>query len=90
MCQRQGHLLGGRETVFTVKNHAVAAIQHQHRGARALVFALMHVQVAILHVERHFGALAPDRRKQRLTDVQIERVAELILLRRSRRLDAGG
>ena len=61
---------------------------HQHRGAGTLVFALMHVQVAVLQLQRHFGALAPDRRKQRLADIQIQRVAEFILLRRTRRLSA--
>ena len=33
MRERHGHTLSGREAIFAVENHAVAAIQHQHRRA---------------------------------------------------------
>ncbi len=88
--ERQRHLLGRREAVLAVEDHAVAAIEHQHRGAGALVFALVHVQVGIFQIERHLGAFAPDGGKERLADVEIQRVAELVALRGSGGLDAGG
>ncbi len=31
--QRQGHLLGRRDTVLAVQDHAVTDVDHQHRGA---------------------------------------------------------
>ena len=68
----------------------MAAIQHQHRRAGALVLALVHVQVGVLQVERHLGALAPDRGEQRRADIEVQRVAELVALGRSAGLDAGG
>ena len=68
----------------------MAAIEHQHRGAGALILALVDVQVAVFHVERHFGALAPDGGKERLADIQVQRVAELVGLGRAGGLHAGG
>jgi hypothetical protein len=58
--QRQRHLLGRREAILAVQDHAVAAIQHQHRGAGALIFGLVHVQVGIFQIERNLQALALD------------------------------
>ena len=88
--QRQRDLLGGREAILAVEDHAVAAIEHQHRGAGALVLALVDVQVGVLHVERDLGALAADGGEQRLADVEVQRVAELVLLGGAGGLDAGG
>ena len=89
MRQRHRHPLGRREPVFAIENHAVAAIEHQHGRAGTLVFALMDVQIGIFQIDRHLDALTPDRREQRLADIEVQRVAELILLRRAGRFDSG-
>src|SRR5438045_2719677 len=49
----------------------------------------MDVQVRILQIDRHFGAFTPDGGKERLADIQIERVAEFILPGGAVCLDAG-
>ena len=90
MRQRQRHFLGRSEAVLAVENHAVAAIQHQDRGAGTLVLALVDVQVRVLQIERHLGALAADGGEQRGADIQIQRVAELVALAGTVGLDAGG
>ena len=43
--------LAGREAVLAVEDHAVAAVEHQHRGARALVLALRDHQVLVVDVD---------------------------------------
>ena len=48
MRERHRRFLGRREAMFAVKNHAVTAIQHQHRNTRTTMFRLVYVQVAIL------------------------------------------
>ncbi len=49
----------------------------------------MHVQIAILKIDRQLQPLAAQRREQRRVHVQIHRVAELVNLRRAAGLDAG-
>ena len=49
----------------------------------------MHMQVAVFEVERQRNAFARDRRVQRRRRVQVDRVAELILLRGAAGLDSG-
>ena len=88
--ERQRYFLRRREPVLAVENHAVAAIQHQHGGAGALIFALVHVQVRIIHVQRDFGAFPPDRGEQRFADIQIQDVAEFVDLGCAGGFDAGG
>ena len=77
----------------------MAAVEHDHGGARALVVALRHHQVGVVDVDP--GAAAC-RLPPRAVDVQplhgvedgaarvdVERVAELVGLGRGNRLDAG-
>src|SRR6185437_849918 len=75
-------------------NHAVAAIEQQHGRARALIFALMDHQILIINVERDHraagGLLASKRVKQSFGNIQIQRVAEFVWLRRAARFDSGG
>ena len=78
--QRERDFLGGREAILAVENHAVAAIQHEHGRAGALILGLMHVQIGIFQWNRNFEAFALDGRKQSLADVQVDRVAELVRL----------
>jgi hypothetical protein len=49
---RQGerHPFGRRESILAVEDHAVAAIEHQHGRARALIFPLHDHQVFVGHV----------------------------------------
>jgi hypothetical protein len=49
--ERQRHALRGRETILAVQDHAVAAVEHQHGCARALIFALRHHQVFVLDID---------------------------------------
>ena len=48
--ERERHALRRREAILAVENHAVAAIEHQHRGAGALILALVDHQVGVVHV----------------------------------------
>ncbi len=43
----QGHLLGGSDAVLAVEDHAVADVDHQHRGARGEVLGLEHLEVLL-------------------------------------------
>src|SRR5262249_53208258 len=88
--QSQSNFLSGRKTVLAVKNHAVAAIEHEHGSAGALVFALVDVQVRVIHIQRNLRAFALDGGEQSLTDIKIEGVAELVPLRGARRLNSRG
>ena len=88
--ERQGHALGRREAVFAIEDHAVAAIQHQHRGAGALVFALMDHQVGIIERDGHLRAFAAHGVEKRGADVQVQRVAEFVGPRNAAGFDAGG
>ena len=89
--RRQGErdFLGGREAVLTVKDHAVAAIEHEHRGAGTLVLALPHLKVLVFDVERHFETASGDGREQRGVDVQVQRIAKLVAFGRPVRFNAG-
>jgi hypothetical protein len=49
--QRQRDPFRRRKAIFPVKDHAVAAVEHQYRGARALVFALRHHQILVLNID---------------------------------------
>ena len=110
--QRQRDALGRREAILAVQNHAVAAVEHQHRGARALILALHDHQIFVGDVDPARGvglpAAAGGRRpepdalalllgarfalrgvQQRAAGVEVQRVAELVRLRRAGRFDAG-
>src|SRR5271156_4368456 len=79
----------GREAVFTIKNHRVRTVEHEHRSAGRLVFALVDLQIGIFNVERQGETLALDGTGERGRYVEVERVAELIGFRRPAGLDAG-
>src|ERR1700686_1406528 len=48
----------------------------------------MHLQVAVLKVQRKPEAFSLNRRRKRRRDVKVQRVAKFILLRRATRFDA--
>ena len=78
MGEGHGHTLGGREAVFAVENHAVAAIEKDDGGARAVVFALVDHEVGVGHLDGNFGAFATDGIEERGGDVHVESVAEFV------------
>ena len=90
MRERERHALGRREAVLAVENHAVAAIEHQHGGAGALIFALVDHQVGVVEFDGNFRAFAAHGVEQRRADVQIQRVAEFVGARDAAGFDAGG
>src|SRR5438552_7505515 len=90
MRERHGHALGGSEAVFAIENHAVAAIEKDHRGAGTVVFALMHHQVRVGHFDGNFRAFTADSVEERGTNVHVERVAEFIGARDAAGFDSGG
>ena len=89
MRQRHRNFLRRSEAVFAVKNHRMRTVEHQHRRARRLVLALMHLQVGVFDVERQGEPFALDRARERGGDVEIQRVAKLVGFRRAAGLDAG-
>ena len=56
--ERQRDPLGRREPILAVQDHAVAAVEHQHGRAGALVLALDDHQVVVRHVDAARPALA--------------------------------
>ena len=46
--ERERDALGRREAVLAVEDHAVAAVEHDHRGAGALILALRDHEVGIV------------------------------------------
>jgi hypothetical protein len=87
MRQRHRHALGRRKPVLAVQNHRVRAVQHHHRRARALVVALVHLQIVVLQIQRQLQPLARNRRAKRCRRVQIQRVAEFVSPRSAARLN---
>ena len=55
-----------------------------------MIFALVNHEVAILHVERNFGAFAADGIGECLTDVKIHGIAEFVGARDAAGFDSGG
>src|SRR6266853_6522672 len=90
MRERHGDALGGSETVFAVEDHAVAAIEKDHRGAGALVLALMDHEVGVGHLDGNLGAFAADGIEKCGADIHVESVAEFVSARDSPGFDAGG
>src|SRR5258708_373520 len=88
MRERHGHALGGREAVLSIENHAVAAIEQQHRRAGRMVFALVNHQVAIFHLQRNFHTFAANRVGKRLADVQVQDIAKFVGARNTPGLNA--
>src|SRR5438105_120069 len=68
----------------------MAAIEKHHRGAGAVVFALVDHQVGVRHLDGNLGAFASDCVKQRRADVHVERVAEFVRSRDAAGFDGGG
>src|SRR5262249_2647257 len=77
------------ETIFTVQNHAVAAVKQQNGCARALIFGLMNVQVRVFEIERKVQAFAFYRREQGGAHIEIQHITELVHLCSSARIDPG-
>ena len=59
----------------------MAAIEHQHGSARTLILGLVDMQITVFEIQGQSESLALQRRKQRLTHIEIQRIAELIQLR---------
>ena len=103
--ERQRDALGRREAILAVEDHAVAAVEHQHGRARALILALHDHQILVRRRGSvrepacwgsAAGAASARSRASRwtafssvLAAIEIQRVAELVRLRRAGRLDAG-
>ena len=90
--ERHGDALGRCEAILAVENHAVAAVEHQHCGAGALILPLRDHQVLIVDVDAARCVARPaalDRVEDRGGGVEIHRVAELVWLRRAASFDAG-
>ena len=66
------------------------AVQHEDGCAGRLIFALMDLEVAVLDVERQLQAFALNGVGERRSDVEVERVAELVGLGGAAGFDAGG
>src|SRR6516165_3053253 len=90
MRESHGHALRGSEAVFTIQNHAMAAVEQDNGGAGTLVLALVHHQVAILQVDGHLGSFTPNGVGESLADVEIQRVPEFVRPRNAAGLDARG
>src|SRR5260370_24500274 len=78
MRKGHGHALGGSETVFAIENHAVAAIEQNHGGAGAVVFALVDHQFGVSNLDGDFHAVAADGGEERFAYVQTQRGAEFV------------
>ncbi len=50
--QRHRNFFRRSEAVFAIQNHRMRTVEHQHRRARRLVLALMHLQIAVFEIER--------------------------------------
>src|SRR5579884_1182899 len=50
----------------------------------------MHMQIGIFEINRNLDAFAAKCRKQRLGDIEVQSVAELVQLTRTRRFNSGG
>ena len=83
MRQCHRYFLRGREAVLAIEDHRMRAVEHEHRRTRRLVLALVDLQVAVFDVQRQFEPFALDCIRKRGRDVEVERVAELVGLRRS-------
>src|SRR5258708_21648914 len=81
MRKRHGHAFGGREPVFAIENHAVAAIEKNYRRAGTVVFALVNHQVRVSHLDRNFSPFAADRVEERGADIHVERVPKFVRTR---------
>ena len=46
-------------------------VEHQHRRARRLILALMHLQIGILDIQRQFQAFPLNRTGKRGRDIEI-------------------
>ncbi len=98
MRERHRDSLGGRETVFAVKDHRVRAVEHDDSGAGGLVVGLVDVEVRVLDVHRRVffpvdrgvNAFAGEDAGEGCGDVEIESVAELVELGAAVGFDAGG
>src|SRR4051812_10674058 len=77
--QSESNALCRCETVFTIEDHTVTAIEQQDSGAGTLVFRLMDVQIGIFQLQRQRYSFALHSREQSRADIKVQDVAEFIL-----------
>ena len=65
------YALGRSEAVFAVQNHAVAAVEQNHRGAGAVIFALVDHEVRVGDLDGDFAAIAADGVEKSFAYVEI-------------------
>src|SRR5262252_3949332 len=87
--ERHRDLLCRGEAVFAIKDHGVRAVEHEHSCARRLVFALVDLQIMVLEIQRKIEAFPLNGAGESRGNVEVQRVAELILLGGAASLDAG-
>src|SRR5205814_9938571 len=68
----------------------MAAIEKHHRGAGAVVFALVDHQFGVRHLNGNLGAFASDCIKQPRAEIHVERVAKFVRAWDADGFDAGG
>ena len=80
--ERERDALRGRESILAVENHAVAAVEHEDRRARALILTLHDHQIFVVDLD---GGppdvlLAPHGVEDGAARVDVHRVAEFVRL----------
>ena len=91
MRERERDFLGRREAILAVQNHRVRRVEHEHRRARRSVLGLTYHQVGVLEVYRNADCPCPrEGVLERFIDVEVQHIAELVLLAPAVGLDAGG
>ena len=76
--QRHGHLLGRQEVV--AHRHRQRQVEHQHRRRFGEVLGLLDLEVVGRQVHRRTRAVAPHRVADGLVQIEVERIAVLVLL----------
>ena len=68
----------------------MAAIEKHDGGARTVVFALVHHEIGVRHLDGNFRAFTADSVEERRADVHVESVAEFIRARDAAGFNARG
>src|SRR5438445_12383585 len=75
----QRDLLGRLEAA--TEGHRPGEVEHEDGGGRRERFGAVDLEVVLLEAHWHFGAFAENAVEDRLAEVEMERVAELVGLR---------